>query len=110
MKKMLLAIAIVSTGILFSCKSGGGDPKTVLSNFYEALGKNDFAGAQKYATTESKTMLDALASFGNLGDKEAKKDEKNEQFDKANMEMGEPKIEGDKATIDVKNKKTGKCV
>ena len=37
-------------------------------------------------------------------------DKSNEQFDKAKMEIGEAKIDGDKATVNVKETKNGESV
>lgn len=102
MKKMLLAIAVVATGVLFSCNSGGsGDPKSVLTSFLEALSKNDIEGARKLATTDSKEMLDMMEMGMKSG-------AKNENTGIADMEFGEPKIDGDKATVSVKDKKKDK--
>jgi hypothetical protein len=107
MKKILLAVAVFSTAFLFSCNSGGGDPKAVLSSFFEALSKKDIAAARKLATEDSKSMLDMME----MGMKMSKEDNKEtEKYDKANMEFGEPKIEGDKATIAVKEKKSGETM
>lgn len=104
MKKTLLAVAILTTGMLFSCKSGG-DPKAVLISFFDALAKKDAAAAKKFATEDSKSMLDLME----MGFKETDKvkDKPDDKFDKSQMEFGEPKIDGDKATIAVKEKSTG---
>lgn len=106
MKKMLLAVAVISSTFLFSCKSGGGDPKAVLSSFFEALSKKDIEGARKLATDDSKQMLDMIQ----MGMSMSKDNKETEKYDKANMEFGEPKIEGDKATIAVKEKKSGESL
>lgn len=99
MKRILFA-ALLLTPILFSsCKSGGsGDPKAVLSQFFDALKNKDIAAAKKLATEDSKQMLD-LMEMGLKAQPNAKDDG---EFDKAKMEFGEPKIEGDKATVSVK--------
>ncbi|MBC7936938.1 MAG: DUF4878 domain-containing protein [Rhizobacter sp.] len=104
MKKVLLA-AIAGMVIMFSgCKSGGGDPKTVLSEFITLLHKKDLAGARKLATADSKTMLD-MTEMGMKTD--------SKEFDKYkpdNMEYGEAKIDGDKATVAVKEKDSGETM
>ncbi|UEG48696.1 DUF4878 domain-containing protein [Ferruginibacter lapsinanis] len=102
MKKLLMAIAILSSALFItSCKSGSGDPKGVLISFFDALSKKDIDGARKLATTDSKSMLDMME----MGIKMAKDSkEADSKYDKTKMEFGEPKIEGDKATIEVKNK------
>lgn len=106
MKKFLLAILVLSTVSFIGCNSGGGDPKAVLSQFFEALSKKDIEGARKLATKDSKSMIDMMEMGMNMS-----KDKKDaEKFDKANMEFGEAKIEGDKATVAVKEKKSGESL
>ena len=102
MKKILLAIVMLSTVSFFGCNSGGGDPKIVLGQFFEALAKNDIAAAQKLATKDSKDMIDMMSK------NKDKKDSDN--FSKENMEIGEAKIDGDKAIVPVKEKKSGESM
>ena len=103
MKKLLMAIAVLcSTFFITSCNSGG-DPKTVLLSFFDALGKKDIEGARKFATADSKSMLDMME----MGMKMAKDSKESDKYDKAKMEFGEAKIEGDKATVPVKEKASG---
>lgn len=109
MKKLSLALVALLSVAIFSCKSGDGDPKTVLGNFFGALEKKDIAKAKTYATKESEQML----GFMEMALTMAKDSAKLNEFDKykaANMELGEPKIEGDKATISVKEKTTGEAM
>lgn len=107
MKKFLLAIAITSTAFLFSCKSGGGsDPKAVLSSFFDALAKKDMEAARKLATEDSKSMIDMIE----MGMKMSNDSKETEKYDKSNMEFGEVKIDGDKATVPVKEKKSGESL
>lgn len=100
---MLYAIAALAISIS-GCKSGSGDPKSVLMSFIDALGKKDIATAKKYATKDSESMLGMME----MGMKMAPAgSEKDKEFDKDNMEFGDAKIDGDKATVAVKNKKSG---
>ncbi len=103
MKKILLAIVVLSSFSLNGCKSGGGDPKVVLEQFFDALSKNNIEAARKLATKDSKSMIDMME----MGMKMAKDKKDSDKFSKANMEIGEPKIDGDKAVIAVKEKTTG---
>jgi Domain of unknown function (DUF4878) len=105
MKKMLLAVTVTASLLFVSCNAGGGDPKTVLIAFFDALSKKDIAGAKKLATKESESMI-AMMEMGMNMAKDAKNEDM-EKFDKARMEFGETKIEGDKATVAVKDKNTG---
>ena len=104
MKKVLLA-AFAGVLIMFSsCKSGGGDPKSVLAEFFTLLSKKDLAGARKLATADSKTMLDMMEMGMKTDSKEL------EKYDASKMEYGEAKIEGDKATVPVKEKDSGETI
>lgn len=104
MKKVLLA-AFAGVLIMFSsCKSGGGDPKSVLAEFFTLLSKKDLAGARKLATADSKTMLDMMEMGMKTDSKELDK------YDATKMEYGEAKIEGDKATVPVKEKESGETI
>ena len=102
MKKLFIAF-IISAVSLAGCKSGGGDPKPVLMSFMDALNKQDFEGAKKYATAESASVLDMTK---NMGDKK----EPGEKYDLNNLEVGAAKIEGDMATIPVTMKDNGLLV
>lgn len=105
MKKLLMAAAVISTVLFFSCNStNSSDPKAVLTSFFDALAKKDISAARKLATAESKSMLDMMEMGMKMG---GDKDAKDEKYDKTKMEFGEPKIEGDKATIEVKEKASG---
>lgn len=104
MKKLLMGAVVITSLFIASCNSaGGGDPKSVLSSFFDALSKKDIAAARKLATAESKSMLDMMEMGMKMGG-DKKEDDK---YDKSKMEFGEAKIEGDKATVAVKEKGTG---
>jgi hypothetical protein len=104
MKKMLLAVAVTTSLLFVSCNTGGGgDPKAVLTAFFEALSKKDIAGAKKLATKDSEAMFSMLEMGMSMN-----KDNKDmDKFDKSRMEFGETKIDGDRATVAVKDKQSG---
>ena len=108
MKKLCMALAILTVSFMLkSCAGGsGGDPKSTLVAFFEALGKKDMEGARKLATADSKSMID-LIEMGMKMSKDAKDSKEMDKFDKTKMEFGDAKIEGDKATIPVKEKSSG---
>ena len=89
--------------MLTGCKSGGGDPKAVLNSFFDALGKKDFTAAKKYTTKDSEGML----SMVQMGMEHIADSSDAMKYDKANLELGDAVINGDVATIPVKEKKTG---
>ena len=106
MKKILFAIVLLSTSFLFSCNSGGDDPKAVLSQFFDALSKKDIAAARKLATEESKSMLDMME----MGMKMSNDSKETEKYDKSKMQFGDAKIEGDKAVVPVKELTSGETL
>lgn len=106
MKKFLFAL-LLSPIFFTGCNSGGGDPKAVLSQFFAALSKKDMVAARKLATEESKSMLDMMESAMKMAKDDAKD---NDKFDPKSMEIGEPKIDGDKATVPVKEIKSGESL
>lgn len=107
MKKLLAACSFAALiSLLTSCGGGAGNPKATLESFFEALGKKDIAKARTLATAESKTMLDLMET----GMKMAKDDKEFEKYGKDNVEFGEAKIEGDHASIPVKDKKSGESI
>jgi Domain of unknown function (DUF4878) len=108
MKKFILATAILASFAYFGCKSGGdGDPKSVLIQFFTALSKNDMEGARKLATKDSKSMIDML-EMGMKMDKQ--KDKEANKFEISRMEFSEPKIDGDKAVVPVKETTSGETL
>ncbi len=106
MKKIIFTALLFSSAWIMSCGNAGGDPKTTLSNFFDALSKKDIATARKFATEESKSMLDMMEMGMNM-DKSSKD---NDKYDKSKMEFGDAKIDGDKATIAVKEKGSGETM
>ncbi len=102
MKKTLIAISVALFLISFTrCASPGNQsPETVLENFFEALGKNNIEKARKLATADSKATLDMMEMA-------EKKASGFDEYDKNKMEFSTAKIEGEKAIISVKDKKSG---
>jgi hypothetical protein len=108
MKKMLLFLTSLTSLLLFSCGgSDSNDPKVTLSKFLEAIDKNDIKTAKQYATESSVSFLDMMemAKDSSASSADSKKKGK---FD--SLELGTPKIEGDKATIEVKDKTNNSTV
>ncbi len=108
MKKLLAAVFAFSALYMSSCNSTGGDPKAVLTSFFDAMAKKDIAAARKLATADSKSMFDLMEMGMKM--KDTMNDQGMDQFDKGKMEIGEAKIDGDKATVNVKEIKSGEAV
>ena len=104
MKIIIVSALTASILILAGCKSGGGDPKLVLMNFFDALSKKDFTAVKKYTTKDSEGMMSMMQmGMQNMGDKSNQMI----NYQKENIEVGAAVVDGDKATIPVKDKKSG---
>ena len=104
MKRILFAM-IAGVGMIVSgCQSGsGGSPKEVLNHFFDALINKNVDEAKKYVTKDSEGMMGMVQMGMN-----AVPDSTSEgMFKKGNMEIGDAKIDGDRATVPVKEKATG---
>lgn len=104
MKKIILSLATIITFSIIGCKGGeGGNPRSVLMSFFDALGKKDINTAKKYATKDSEQML-GMIQVGMSSSTDSTSDK---MYDKNNMEYGDAVITGDKAIVPVKDKKSG---
>ena len=115
MKKLILSVCAIAVLAAVGCKSGGAsgsDPKATLESFFKALSKKDIKAAKKLATKESESMLNMMEMGLSMAEKMGKKEDTDEldKFDPAQMEYGETKIEGDKATVPVTNKKENETI
>jgi hypothetical protein len=102
MKKTFLKLTVVAiiAIALVACKGGGGnDPKSAAKNFFEAFKTMNIDEAAKYATKDSKSMLDLMKMGMNMAPKNI--DSLKNEMDKHKIEYGEPVITGDEATIDI---------
>ncbi len=109
MKKILVAVFAFSALYMSSCKTSSGDPKAVLMSFFDAMSKKDIEGARKLATTDSKQMFDLMEMGMKMADSSAD-DQVKEKFDRSKMQFGDAKIDGDKATVNVKEIKSGESM
>ena len=106
MKKIILSVAVLLAFGVIGCKTNSSDPRGVLMSFMDALGKKDIEGAKKFATKDSEAMLGMIQ----MGMSMAPDSTKDMKYDKSNMEFGDAKIDGDKATVPVKDKKSGETI
>ena len=107
MKKLLFAAAMFCSIAILSCKSnGGGNPNEVLSQFFDAMAKQDTAKIKALSTKDSEQMLSMMKMGMSMAD--SKKDL--EKYDKTKMEFGTAIINGDNAKVPVKDKASGETV
>jgi hypothetical protein len=104
MKKALSVILFFGcVFFIFGCKNTGNDPKTTLNAFFDAMSKKDMEAVRKLTTADSKGMIDMMEK----GMQMAKGNNETEKYDKQRMEIGDALVEGDKATIPIKDKISG---
>jgi Domain of unknown function (DUF4878) len=111
MKKIIFVLIAAFTLTTIGCKSGpsSSDPRATLLSFFQALAKKDMKEARKYTTKESESMLSMMEMGMQMAAKMKNKEADDEfsKFNEQNVEIGEPKIDGDKALVPIKNKKDG---
>ncbi|WGD34040.1 DUF4878 domain-containing protein [Olleya sp. YS] len=96
MKKSILKTFLVSCFLVLTA-CGGGGPESATINFLESMYSGDFETAKQYATTDTKSMLTMLESFGAKDQFADKMKESEMEF-----EVVETKIDGDTAVCTVK--------
>ena len=107
MKKLLFAATMFCSFAFVSCKSNnGGNPNEVLSQFFDAMAKQDTVKIKALTTKESESMLGMMQMGMSMAD--SKKDL--EKYDKTKMEFGTAIINGDNAKVPVKDKASGETV
>jgi hypothetical protein len=102
MKKTILNLVIISFSfLLFSC--GSNTPASSAESFFKYMYSGDFESAKKYATTNTKSMLTMMESFG--GKDQLEDQMKGIDF---NYKVIKTKIDGDKAICTMEVSKDGK--
>lgn len=99
---LFLGVFLIGTG----CNSGSGisnnNPNEVLEKFLHALGKKDLDEAKKYVTKDSESFLNIMKMGINMAGENA-----NQIYKEENVAISDAVINGDKATIHVKDKNSG---
>jgi hypothetical protein len=111
-KSIALAAALVLTVAVLACNRAGSSPTATLKAYFEAMQKKDAAALKK---TLSKGTLEMFEQFAKAQNPPKTLDEalqtglaSTTSADANKMpETRNEKIEGDKATLEVKNDKTG---
>ncbi|MEO8112282.1 MAG: hypothetical protein ABI594_19700 [Ginsengibacter sp.] len=105
MKKIIFGLITLLMIIVSGCKtSDAGDPKLVLVKFFDAIAKKDIEEAKKYVTKDSEGMM-GLVQMG-MQSMNGKEDGML-NYEKGNIDVGTAVIDGDKATVPIKDKKSG---
>ncbi|MEO9003334.1 MAG: DUF4878 domain-containing protein [Ginsengibacter sp.] len=105
MKKIILLVSTALVVFMSSCNSNNGNPKEVLGHFFDAMSHKNIEEAKKYVTKDSEGMMGMMQmGMKNMDNK----DQDNDMFlQKENMDIGNAVINGDRATVPVKDKKSG---
>ena len=104
-------IALLITGCKGKDKAAGGDPKTVLTAFFEKMAKKEIDGAAKPCTKDSKGTMGLMKKGVEAAEKmKGKEGEVKEEDDFKDMLVGDAKIDGDNATVSVTNTKKKETV
>lgn len=110
-RSIALACALVLVGVTAAaCSRAGSSPTATFKAYYEATQKKDAEGMKKTLSKGTLEMLEGFAKMQNKSLDEALKSglaSNNTQSEKM-PETRNEKIEGDKATLEVQDAKTGK--
>ena len=107
MKKFLITLLFITMIILSGCEQKtAGDPKMVLSDFFDALAKKDITEAKKLTTEDSEPMM----NMAQMAMQKIPDDDQILQYRKENIELEDAVITEDIATVPVKDKRTGETI
>ena len=103
-----LALALIVVAAAACSMLKGPTPTDTFKAFFDASQKNDVPGMKKQLSKSTLDMFEGLAKLQNKSVDEALKDiHKNDKAEKM-PETRNEKINGDSATLEVKNDQTGK--
>lgn len=107
MKKIIVVLfASVTTAFLLGgCTETSSEPNKALSAFFDAMLKKDMEAVRKFTTEDSKEMINIME----LGMKMTNSNADSSKYDLSKIEIGKAVIDGDKATISVKEKSSGEA-
>ncbi len=107
-KSIALATALAIALASLACSRFGSSPTATLKAFYEATQKKDAEGIKKTLSKGTLEMLEGFAKAqGKSLDESLKSGLANDTAADKLPESRNEKIDGDKATLEVKNDKTG---
>lgn len=103
-KVIAISVAVLTAGVmLYGCAGETSSPKTVVNDYFKGISKGD---DKKVMELLSEAPVDFNQEIVESSDENIKKAQKIviDNFKKITWTTGEEKIEGDKATVDVKVK------
>lgn len=103
-KVIAVSVAVLTVGVmLYGCAGETSSPKTVVNDYFKGISKGD---DKKVTELLSEAPVDFNQGLVESSDENIKKAQKIviDNFKKITWTTGEEKIEGDKATVDVKVK------
>ena len=105
---MCFALAVIVLVVSACSLLSGSSPTATFKKFFEASKKKDVAGIRKTLSKGSLEMFDKIAKEQNKTTDDMLKDVDKDSKSEAMPETRNEKIDGDSATLEVKNEKTGK--
>jgi len=102
--KNIFIIAFIIAGC--NSSQNAGNPKVVVEKFVDALSRKDITTARSLTTADSKFFLDQMENSINKNEDGIQ----NLNFNKSDVEFGEATINGDNATVPVKELKSGEGI
>jgi hypothetical protein len=105
---MCFALAVIVMVVSACSLLGGSSPTATFKKFFEATKKGDPAAIRKTLSKGSLEMFDKVAKEQNKTTDEMMKEVNKDGKSETTPETRNEKIDGDSATLEVKNEKTGK--
>jgi Domain of unknown function (DUF4878) len=105
---MCVALAVLVLAVSACSLLGGSSPTATFKKFFEASKKKDVAGIRKTLSKGSLEMFDKVAKEQGKTTDDMLKDVDKDSKSEAMPETRNEKIDGNTATLEVKNEKTGK--
>jgi hypothetical protein len=102
--KKIIPFLLLASLVLFGCNFNSDDPSEVLGDFFTAMSRRNFEDARRMATVESKSMIDMMELAVKTNPDEMGR------FDLRMMALGDPVVNGDKATVPVTDRSNGEVM
>ncbi|MDQ3818543.1 MAG: DUF4878 domain-containing protein [Acidobacteriota bacterium] len=107
LKTFALAVALLAIASAAGCNKAGSTPTETTKAFYNAAKNNDVQTMRSLMSKDTVAAMEKFAKAENKSLDDFLKDENKSDPPPDTLETRNEKIEGDKATLEVKDKKSG---